>query len=62
MAKALFGVSTGSDPRVTSRLATENRLLRQRVADLEAVVLRLQMDNDELSAHATSDQDVLAHA
>lgn len=62
MAKALFGVSTGSDPRVTSRLATENRVLRQRVADLEAVILRLQMDNDELTANLTSDQDVLAHA
>ena len=62
MAKALFSVSTGSDPRVTSRLATENRVLRQRVADLEAVVLRLQMDNDEMTASLKTDQDVLAHA
>jgi hypothetical protein len=53
MAKALLGYATGSDPRATHRLATENRLLRQRVADLEAVVLRLQNENDALAALAT---------
>jgi hypothetical protein len=53
MAKALLGYATGSDPRALNRLASENRLLRQRVADLEAVVLRLQKENDALAALAT---------
>jgi hypothetical protein len=53
MAKALLGYATGSDPRALNRLASENRLLRQRVADLEAVVLRLQNENDALAALAT---------
>jgi hypothetical protein len=53
MAKALLGYATGSDPRALNRLASENRLLRQRVADLEAVVLRLQTENDALAALAT---------
>jgi hypothetical protein len=61
MAKALLGYATGSDPRAATRLASENRLLRQRVTDLEAVVLRLQNENDALAALATSDapEDVL---
>jgi hypothetical protein len=57
MAKALLGYATGyptaGDPRAAQRLASENRLLRQRVADLEAVVLRLQSENDALAALAT---------
>ena len=35
MAKALLGYSVGTDPRVVYRLTAENRILRQRVADLE---------------------------
>lgn len=51
MAKALLGYATGTiDPRVAARLSTENRLLRQRVTDLEAIVLRLQRQNDALEA------------
>jgi hypothetical protein len=53
MAKALLGYATGNDPRIFQRLASDNRLLRQRVADLEAVVLRLQTENDALAALAT---------
>jgi hypothetical protein len=50
MAKALVGYLGGSDPRVEARLASENRQLRQRVADLEAHVLQLQAENDRLVA------------
>jgi recombinational DNA repair ATPase RecF len=50
MAKALLGYATGTDPRVTHRLSSENRVLRQRVADLEAAVQRLQQANDALAA------------
>ncbi len=57
MAKALLGY-VGPDPRAVPRLASENRLLRQRVADLEAVVLRLQAQNDALAA-AVSTHDLL---
>lgn len=57
MAKALLGY-IGPDPRAVSRLASENRLLCQRVTDLEGVVLRLQAENDALAA-AVSTQDLL---
>lgn len=63
MAKALLGYSTGTDPRTATRLAAENRLLRQRVADLEGVVVRLQTENDGLAALATSaHEDILEPA
>jgi hypothetical protein len=45
MAKALVGY-IGGNPR----LFDDNRRLRQRVADLEAVVMRLQAENDALVA------------
>ncbi|MDQ6642701.1 MAG: hypothetical protein M3Y66_09435 [Actinomycetota bacterium] len=57
MAKALLGY-VGPDPRAVSRLTSENRLLRQRVADLEADVLRLRAENDVLTA-AVSSRDLL---
>ena len=47
----------GTDPRITARLASENRLLRQRVADLEAHVIRLQAENDALAS--VSHQELL---
>jgi hypothetical protein len=50
MAKALIGYVGTQDPRITSRLVTENRHLRQQVADLRALVLRLQAENDALTA------------
>jgi hypothetical protein len=49
MAKALLG-HMGTDPRIVARLASENRLLRQRVTDLENHVIRLQAENDALAA------------
>lgn len=49
MAKALLG-HLNSDARTTSVLAVENSRLRRRVDDLEALVLRLQADNDRLAA------------
>ncbi len=54
MAKALLGHMGGTDPRLT-RDAT---LLRRRVADLEALVSRLQIENDELST-AVRERDAL---
>ena len=57
MAKALLGYSIGSDPREANRLAGENRVLRQRVADLERVVLGLQQENDALAAVASESVD-----
>jgi cell division protein FtsB len=45
MAKALVGY-IASNPR----LLNDNQRLRQRVADLEAMVLRLQAENDALAA------------
>lgn len=63
MAKALLGYATGSDPRVAVRLASENRTLRQRVSDLEEIVLRLQQENDALAALAApAPEDVLTPA
>jgi hypothetical protein len=54
MAKALLG-HVNSDARTTSVLAVENIRLRRRVADLEALVLRLQADNDRLAAAVRDD-------
>ena len=53
MAKALLGYVGGD-----ARLIEDNRRLRRRVEDLEAVVLRLQAENDALSAQLSS-ADVL---
>jgi hypothetical protein len=48
MAKALFGHAGGPDPR----MASEMRRLQQRVRDLEAELIRLQEQNDALTAGA----------
>jgi hypothetical protein len=45
MAKALLGYVGGD-----TRLRDDNTRLRRRVADLEAMVLRLQAENDALAA------------
>jgi cell division protein FtsB len=59
MAKALLGyMSSSTDPRVIAQLTAETRRLRQRVADLEAHVLRLQAENDTLAA-AVHDEPLL---
>ncbi len=47
MAKALVG-HLRIDQRIPSRSAVDNQRLRRRVADLEALVLRLQAENDRL--------------
>ena len=57
MAKALLGYSTGPDLRGVNRLASENRRLRQRVADLEDIVLRLHKENDALAELVTDSVD-----
>jgi hypothetical protein len=57
MAKALLGYMGGTDPRVTARLARENQLLRQRIADLEAAALRLHKENDALAAMVSETAD-----
>lgn len=46
MAKALLGYVGGND----SRVLDENQRLRRRITDLEAIVLRLQAENDALAA------------
>ncbi len=53
MAKALLGYVGGD-----SRLLDDNQRLRRRIADLEAVVLRLQAENDALAAQV-HDGDLL---
>jgi hypothetical protein len=56
MAKALVGYMSTTDPRVVDRITSENRRLRQRVADLEAHVMRLQAENDALAATLSSEE------
>lgn len=54
MAKALIGYMN-SDLRIPAQLTAENTRLRARVAELEALVLRLSQENDVLAAaHAAS--------
>lgn len=55
MAKALYGYALGNDQRVAARLVAQNRLLKQRVSDLEAMVIRLQAENDQLLAAANDE-------
>ena len=57
MAKALLGHMGGTDPRLTR----DALLLRRRVADLEAMVARLQRENDELSATMRERDALLLH-
>lgn len=57
MAKALVGYLGNTDPRVTARLARENTLLRQRIADLEAFAVRLQKENDALASMVSETAD-----
>lgn len=51
MAKALLGHVGGSDPRVLA----EMRRLQQRVQDLESELMRIQSENDALSAAVRHD-------
>ncbi|BAU86355.1 hypothetical protein SLA_5482 [Streptomyces laurentii] len=52
MAKALLGYVGGSDPR----LLAEMRRLQQRVQDLESELVRIQSENDTLTAAAAQHQ------
>ncbi|QKW09439.1 hypothetical protein HUT18_26670 [Streptomyces sp. NA04227] len=55
MAKALLGYVGGSDPR----LLAEMRRLQQRVQDLESELVRIQAENDALSAGASHGDPLL---
>lgn len=54
MAKALLGYMSGDQQhparQLAARLATENRALRERVADLEALIVRLTEENEVLAS------------
>ena len=54
MAKALIGYMN-SDLRIPARLTAENARLKVRVAELEALVLRLTQENDALAAAQAPD-------
>ena len=55
MAKALLGYVGGTDPR----LLAEMRRLQQRVQDLESEIIRIQAENDALSAAARHGNSLL---
>ena len=61
MAKAAPRLHGSADPRRDCPPLRENHILRQRVADLEAADLRLQMENDTLATMAAeaADEEVL---
>jgi hypothetical protein len=61
MAKALLGY-VNSDSQNAALLAGENRRLRARISDLEAVVIRLAEENDALIAERTLLADTAADA
>ena len=50
MAKALLGHTGGPDPRMLA----EMRRLQQQIRDLESELVRLQEENDVLSAEAAT--------
>lgn len=52
MAKALLGY-VNSESQNAALVAEENRRLRARISDLEAVVIRLAEENDALIAERT---------
>ena len=61
MAKALLGYSVAGDARA-AELALHNRRLRERVADLEELIVRLSRENDELSSQLRVVDEVLEPA
>jgi hypothetical protein len=56
MAKALLGYVGGPDPRLLAEVA----VLRRRVRDLEAELLRLRAENDALAAAVTPDDALIS--
>ncbi len=59
MAKALLGYTPSADPRQNIRLISENRQLRQRIADLESALLAAHVENEALTALAARDTDAV---
>ena len=59
MAQAIYGYLNGPDPRAVASVAADNRRLRDRVCDLEALVARLQQENDALAAAAMDPSTLL---
>lgn len=59
MAKALLGYTPSADPRHNIRLVSENRQLRQRIADLETALAAAHVENEALSALASRDTDAV---
>lgn len=55
MAKALLGHVGGSDPRLLAEVA----MLRRRVRELEAELLRLRAENDALAAAAAPSDELI---
>jgi hypothetical protein len=56
MAKALLGHVGGLDPRLLAEVA----VLRRRVTDLEAEVLRLSAENDEIRHQQSGPDEVIS--
>lgn len=56
MAKALLGHVGGSDPRLLAEVA----VLRRRVGDLEAEVLRLSAENDAIRVQQAAPDEVIS--
>jgi hypothetical protein len=56
MAKALLGYVGGPDPRLLAEVA----VLRRRVRELEAEMLRLRAENDALAAAVTPDDTLIS--
>lgn len=59
MAKALLGYTPSADPRQQMRLVSENRQLRQRIADLESALAAAHVENEALTALASHDADAV---
>lgn len=59
MAKALLGYMSSDQlhpaRQIAARLAAENRALRERVADLEALIVRLSEENEALESARSTD-------
>ena len=56
MAKALLGYVGGPDPRLLAEVA----VLRRRVRELEAEMLRLRAENDALAAAVTPEGTLIS--
>ncbi|HWU31577.1 MAG TPA: hypothetical protein VN108_01815 [Marmoricola sp.] len=57
MAKALLGYAVSPDARLQTRLAAENRHMRQRIADLETALAAAHIENEALTALVARESD-----